>query len=156
MNKPVGTVVSIHTAATNGVPLTPLDNVSAVPGRGLEGDRHFEQLEKPPRKRGAGRDVTLIEMEALEALKRDYDVDLPLGDTRRNIVTTGVALNHLVGREFLVGTVRLHGAELCEPCGHLAKLTSDKASRALVHRGGLRCDILTQGVIRVGDAITVP
>ena len=155
MNAPAGTVVSIHTTATNAAPLGSTDIVRAVPGRGLEGDRHFQRQAKPPRKRGSGSDVTLIEAEAIEALKRDYGIDLPPGDTRRNIVTRGVPLNHLVGREFLVGSVRLHGAELCEPCGHLAKLTSEKASRGLVHRGGLRCDVLTEGHIRVGDAVTV-
>jgi MOSC domain-containing protein YiiM len=156
MRTPAGTVVSIHTAATAGTPLGSFDAARAVPGRGLEGDRHFERLDKSARKRGAGRDVTLIEIEAIEALKRDYDVDLPLPDTRRNIVTHGVPLNHLVGREFHVGSVRLHGVNLCEPCGHLAKLTSKRASRGLVHRGGLCCDILSEGVIRVGDVITIP
>ncbi len=120
--------------------------VRAMPGRGLEGDRHCGRG-------GEGRAVTLIESEAIEGLERDYKFTLQPGDARRNIVTRGVALNHLVGREFTVGNVKLRGVELCEPCGHLAKMTSDIVSRGLVHRGGLRCDILTEGEIRVGDQI---
>ena len=155
MSARAGTVVSIHTTATAGAPTASVGAVRATPGRGLEGDRHYESEGTFSRKAGAGRDVTLIEIEAIEALKRDYGIDLPAGDARRNIVTRGVPLNHLVGRDFLVGSVRLHGAYLCEPCSHLARLTSEKASRALVHRGGLRCDVLTEGVIRAGDTITV-
>ena len=155
MSTRAGTVVSIHTTATAGTPMDSVGAARATPGRGLEGDRYYEREGTFSPKPGAGRDVTLIEIEAIEALKRDYGVDLPAGDARRNIVTRGVPLNHLVGREFLVGSVRLHGARLCEPCSHLAKLTSEKASRALVHRGGLRCDVLTEGVIGAGDAITV-
>ena len=155
MNTSAGTIVSIHTAATAGTPLGSVDAVRAVPGRGLEGDRHFERQDKSTRKRGEGRDITLIEIEAIEALKRDFGVDLSPGDSRRNVVTRGIPLNHLVGREFLVGNVRLHGVQLCEPCGHLAKMTNKEVMRGLVHRGGLNCDILSEGVIRVGDAIAI-
>ncbi|HET8760320.1 MAG TPA: MOSC domain-containing protein, partial [Nitrospiria bacterium] len=95
-----------------------------------------------------------IEQEALEAVARDYGVAIHPGDTRRNIVTRHVALNHLVGREFSVGRVRLRGLMLCEPCKHLAQLTATELSNALVHRGGLRCQILSEGVMRVGDEIS--
>src|ERR1041385_7285600 len=105
-----GTVISIHTTAEKATPTKAVESVRAVPGYGLDGDRHFKS-HKPH----DGRDVTLIELEAIEALKRDYEIDLPLGDSRRNIVTRGVALNHLVGREFTVGNVRLRGVMLCEP-----------------------------------------
>jgi MOSC domain-containing protein YiiM len=155
MSTPAGTVVSIHTTADAGATMPSVDAVRAVPGRGLEGDRYFDRQGTFSPNPGVGRDVTLIEFEAIEALKRDYGIELPPGGSRRNVVTRGVPLNHLVGREFLVGSVRLHGARLCEPCSHLAKLTSDKVSRALVHRGGLRCDVLTEGIIRVGDTITI-
>jgi MOSC domain-containing protein YiiM len=142
------TVVSIHLIADRGGKMTTVPTVHAMPGRGLDGDRHCGRG-------GEGRAVTLIESEAFEALERDYKFTLQPGDARRNIVTRGVALNHLVGREFTVGSVKLRGIELCEPCGHLAKMTSDIVSRGLVHRGGLRCDILTEGEIRVGDTIRI-
>jgi MOSC domain-containing protein YiiM len=97
--------------------------------------------------------VTLIEVEALEALQRDYGVELQPSESRRNIVTRGVALNHLIGREFSVGDVRLRGLELCEPCGHLEGLTRPGVKQGLIHRGGLRAQILSEGVINVGDRI---
>jgi MOSC domain-containing protein YiiM len=97
--------------------------------------------------------VTLIEIEAIEALGRDYDTDLAPGLSRRNIVTRGVALNHLVEREFKVGPVTLRGTRLCEPCSHLEKLTRQGVMRGLVHRGGLRAEIVIGGMIRIGDGI---
>jgi len=117
---------------------------------GLEGDRHFGRAANEP---GAGREVTLIEVEAIEALERDYGVKLGPGDARRNIVTRGVALNHLVDRQFAVGKVVLRGIRLCEPCAHLASLTDQKVLSALVHRGGLRAQIVEEGTVRVGDPV---
>ena len=101
-------------------------------------------------------DLTLIEAEAIEALRRDYQVELAAGDARRNIVTRNVPLNHLVGREFAIGEVRIRGIRLCEPCDHLQKLTGKPLLKGLLHRGGLRAQILTQGKISVGDKITLP
>ena len=87
------------------------------------------------------------------ALQRDYQVEIDPGEARRNIVTRGVPLNQLVGREFEVGATRLRGTRLCEPCSHLEGLTRKGVVRGLVHRGGLRADILAEGTIRVGDDI---
>jgi len=86
-------------------------------------------------------------------LKRDYQVELQAGLTRRNIVTCGVSLNHLVNREFKIGVVTLRGTRLCEPCLHLEKLTRKGVMSGLIHRGGLQADIIAGGAIRVGDAI---
>lgn len=148
-----GTVVSIHIAAAARELMASVNEVRAVVGKGLEGDRYFSQVGTYSNNPGSGRDVTLIEIEALEALKRDYGIDLGLGESRRNIVTRGVPLNHLVGKEFRVGEVRLRGIRLCEPCTHLEKLSQQGAQRGLVHRGGLRTHILSGGMIRVGDKI---
>ncbi|MBI2912680.1 MAG: MOSC domain-containing protein [Chloroflexi bacterium] len=145
-----GFVESIHIADGRGEPTRPVPEVRVVAGMGLEGDRHFG---RPAREPGQGRDVTLIEIEAVEAAARDYGVKLGPGDSRRNIVTRGVALNHLVGREFAVGQVVLRGVRLCEPCAHLASLTDEKVLPALVHRGGLRAEVLREGVIRTGDPV---
>ena len=101
-------------------------------------------------------ELTLIEAEAIEALRREYSVELAAGEARRNIVTRDVLLNHLVGRDFMIGGVKVHGIRLCEPCSHLEGLTGSPVIKALRHRGGLRAQILTQGVIRVGDAVTEP
>lgn len=148
-----GTVVSIHLAAAASGPMASVKEVRAVAGKGLEGDRYFNQVGTYSKKPGPDREVTLIEIEAIDALKRDYGIDVDPGDARRNIVTQGVPLNHLVGRKFRVGEVTLRGIRLCEPCSHLAQLTHQEVLPGLVHRGGLRAQILTEGIIRVGDTI---
>ena len=150
-----GSVHSIHITAVAGEPTVSVEEVRAVEGKGLEGDRYFSGEGSWSSTPGSGRQVTLIELETIEALDRDYEMKIEPGQARRNIVTSGVALNHLVGREFNVGEVRLRGMRLNEPCNHLASLTDEKVKQGLVHRGGLRADIVSGGVIRVGDEILV-
>lgn len=133
--------------------MTSVEEVRAVEGRGLEGDRYFDRAGTWSSRPGTGREITLIESEAVEAAARDYGLNLFPGDARRNLVTTGVSVNHLVGKEFVVGEVRLRGMRLCEPCEHLADLTGQPVVPALVHRGGLRAEIVSGGFIRVGDPI---
>jgi MOSC domain-containing protein YiiM len=128
-------------------------NAQVVVGRGLEGDRYYSKLGTYSNQPGSGRGVTLIEIEAIEGLKRDYEIQLDPGQSRRNIVTRGIALNHLVEQEFCIGDVVLRGTRLCEPCAHMEKLTAKGAMRGLIHRGGLRAEIVRGGTIRVGDRI---
>lgn len=128
--------------------MEPRQAVEAVAGEGLVGDRYFGAASADKSK-----EVTLIEVEALEALGRDYDIAVGPGQNRRNIVTRGAPLNHLVGREFRVGEVVLRGVRLCEPCSHLEQMTVKGALRGLVHRGGLRAAIVAGGTLRVGDDI---
>ena len=148
-----GTVDSIHIAPVASEPTVSVDEARAVPGKGLEGDRYFNREGTYSDRHGPDREVTLIEIETIQALERDYKLKLSPGDARRNIVTRDVPLNHLVGREFQVGEVTLRGIRLNEPCNHLASLTDDKVKQGLVHRGGLRAQILTEGVIRPGDEV---
>lgn len=148
-----GEVVSIHICKTAGAPMVSVQEVKAVPGRGLEGDRYFSEKGFYSDNPGPDRELTLIEIEAIEALERDYGTRIQPGDARRNVVTRGVPLNHLVGREFKVGDVRLRGIRLCEPCAHMANLAHEKALPGLVHRGGLRAQILEGGILRKGDGI---
>ena len=150
-----GKVVSIHIVATGAAAMKSIEEVRAVAGKGLEGDRYANKIGTYSNEPGSGRDVTLIESEAIEALERDYQIKLASGQSRRNIVTRGVALNHLVGKEFSIGAVVLRGTRLCDPCAHMEKLTVKGALRGLIHRGGLRAEILTGGTIRVGDAIGI-
>ena len=93
-------------------------------------------------------------VEALAAAAHDYGLAITGEETRRNLLTCGIALNHLVGRKFRIGDVLVRGLKLCEPCEHLEKLTGKKVIKALRHRGGLRAEILTDGLIKVGDVIT--
>jgi MOSC domain-containing protein YiiM len=148
-----GKVISINIADAAEAPMQSVNEARAVPGRGLEGDRYFNgtgTFSKP----SPDRELTLIEAEAVEAMKRELDVDYGLGDSRRNVVTRGAPLNHLVGKEFWIGEVKARGLRLCEPCKHLQKLSHEKVLPGLVHRGGLRAQILSEGTIRVGEPIT--
>jgi len=130
-------------------------SVQAVIGKGLDRDRYFNKLGTYSNEPGSGRDLTFIEIEAIEALRRDYQIELEPSQFRRNVVTRGVALNHLVNRQFRVGNVTLRGTRLCEPCSHLEKLTQKGVMRGLIHRGGLRAEVVTGGIIRAGDPIVV-
>ena len=147
------TVVSLHICPRAAESMTSVAAVRAVPGKGLEHDRYHDHAGTFSVPDNPDREVTLIEAEAVEALRRDYEVEFDAGDSRRNIVTHGVALNHLVGREFRIGDVALRGIRLCEPCGHLERVTGRRVREGLVHRGGLRAQILTAGTIRTGDPI---
>ena len=97
--------------------------------------------------------MTLIEKEKIDAFARETGLRFTAADARRNLVTEGVDLNALAGREFSVGSVRFRGIRLCEPCTHLAKISFPETLKGLVHKGGLRAQIVSGGLIRVGDAI---
>ena len=148
----MGNVIQIFTSDTRGKPMQSVQSIEAVTAKGLKGDRNFRDSSDPKRDT-PDQEVTLIESEAIEAAKRDYSLQLEAIETRRNILTRGAALNHLVGREFKVGAVRLRGVELCEPCSHLEGMTRKGVMRALLHRGGLRAEVLEGGTIRIGDTI---
>lgn len=149
------TVASLHITDAAGGQMKSVEHVSAVAGRGLEADRYFLATGTYSNRPDPARDVTLIESEAVEALERESGIKLSARETRRNIATRGVALNHLVGTDFQVGEVKLHGIRLCEPCSYLEGLTRAGVKAGLIHRGGLRAQILTGGRIAVGDAVRV-
>ncbi len=148
-----GVVSAMHIAREAAGPMVSVSEVRAVPGQGLEGDRYFRKTGTYSSHPSTGREVTLIEAEAVEAIAQEAGIVLAPGTSRRNITTHGVPLNHLVGRQFRVGEVLLEGLRLCEPCGHLESLTQAGVREGLIHRGGLRARILTEGLIRLGDPI---
>jgi MOSC domain-containing protein YiiM len=148
-----GEVVSIHIAPDEGEPVVAVDQVRAVAGRGLEGDRYFVKSGKMSRRDDPGREVTLIEAEALDALAADYEIALGPGESRRNIMVRGVPLNHLRGVEFSVGEAVFKGMKLCEPCGYLESLTKEGIRAGLKHRGGLNAQIVSGGIIKPGDQV---
>jgi hypothetical protein len=141
-----GTVAGILVAPAAEAPLRRVDEAVAAPGRGLVGDR-YERGRGTFSAPGRGHELTLVEAEVLD------EIDLPWEDARRNIVTKGISLNALAGRRFRVGPVECVGRRLAEPCAHLEKLARPGLLRPLVHRGGLRADILSGGTISVGDAV---
>jgi MOSC domain-containing protein YiiM len=99
-------------------------------------------------------DITLIEAEALEALREDTGIELSAAAVRRQVLTRGIRLNDLVGKRFSVGDVECVGQELCEPCNHLQGLTQPGVLRGMVHRAGLVADIVQGGRIAVGDEVS--
>ena len=127
---------------------TPVERVRAVAGSGLEGNRYFFQGDAPP-----GRALTLIAVEALAEGAAESGIELGAAESRRNVLTSGIDLNALVGVRFRVGDVECVGVELCEPCTTLEGLTRPGVIKAYVHRAGLNADILTDGEIAVGDAV---
>jgi 8-oxo-dGTP pyrophosphatase MutT (NUDIX family) len=148
----VAQVEHIHTAAKAGDPPCSVDEVAACAGVGLSGDRYAEG-QGYWRDARVSRDLTLVEAEVVEKLTVEHGIALKPGEMRRNLTTRGVRLNDLVGRFFWVGQVLCRGTSLCEPCRHLEELTGKPLLRPLVHRSGLRADLLTSGWIRVGDSI---
>ena len=149
-----GRVEALALAEAAEAPMVVVDEAVARAGRGLEGDRYFEGEGTFSNAYARGHDLTLIEAEALEGLK------LPSGrlaaeEARRNVVTRGIDLNALVGKRFVIGEIECVGQRLCEPCAHLERLTEPGTLRGLVHCGGLRADVLTDGTLRVGDEIRV-
>jgi MOSC domain-containing protein YiiM len=136
----------VHVEAINIGPseaISPVRTVTALAGKGLAGDRHFCGQGASP-----GTALTLVEAEALQ------DVGLTGAQSRRQVVVREVRLNDLVGKRFRVGSVECLGVELCEPCLHLQQLTRPGIIKDLIHRGGLRADILTDGQISVGDPVS--
>lgn len=148
-----GRVEAIAVAAEAEAPMVGMKRVTAVAGAGLVGDRYVDGRGTFSRRGGGGRDLTLIEVEALAELS-ERGVALDPLDARRNLVVAGIDLDALIGRRFRVGEVECRGARRCEPCAHLERLTSPGALRGLVHRGGLRADLLSSGEIAVGDEIS--
>jgi hypothetical protein len=145
-----GTVETVLIAPAAEAPMIRVEQAAAHAGRGLEGDRYFELQGTFSNRYDRGHDLTIIEAEALD----DLDVSLPHEEARRNVVTRGIDLNALVGKHFTIGEVECFGQRLCEPCAHLERLTTPGTLRALIHKGGLRVDILTDGRIRAGDRIS--
>ncbi len=155
-SRSAGTVEAIMVAPEAEASMVRIDRAMARAGRGLEGDRYVDQRGTFSNAYARGHDLTLIEAEVLDNL------ELPAGrlapeEARRNLVTRGIDLNALVGRHFRVGGVDCFGQRLCEPCAHLERLTAEAGKPgtllALVHKGGLRADLLSDGAIRVGDEI---
>jgi len=141
-----GSVAGLLVAPEAEAPLVAVESVVALAGQGLDGDRYGAgrgTFSGP----GRGYQLTLVEAETLDELNVSWE------RARRNVVTRGVSLNPLVGRRFRIGDVECIGRRLCEPCAHLEKVSGAGLLRPLVHRGGLRADILAGGTIELGDEL---
>jgi MOSC domain-containing protein YiiM len=143
-------VVHIFVASKRGAPMSAAPSLEAFADAGLAGDRYIEAQ----RRRSPAYQVTLIELENIEAFVQATGLPLAPEMPRRNIVTRGVRLNDLCGKRFRVGAALFEGLELCEPCDLFAKRTHREVLKFFVGKGGLRARILQGGVIRVGDSIS--
>ena len=126
-------------------------------GRGITGDRYYSGTgtfsEKP--KARPDQEITLIESEQIDLFNRLTGLGLDYGAPRRNVVTSGIGLNDLVGVRFEVGEAVLEGLRLCEPCAHLASLVAKEVVAGMVHRAGLRARIVSGGTIKPSDEVKV-
>ncbi len=143
-----GTVEAIWVSPSAGEPTRELEAVRALAGHGLDGDRHVTGKGTFPSGL-SGSALTLVEAEVCEAFEPPLGPD----EHRRNVLTRGIALNQLLGHEFTIGDVPCRGMRLCEPCTVIERYAGRPILRSLVHRGGLRADILSDGEIRVGDEV---
>lgn len=148
-----GELVQTFVAEAAGVEMLARGAVRLVAGHGVEGDRYANRLGHYSHRPHEDRQVTLIEIETLEALARDHGIELAPDETRRNLVTRGVPLNHLVGRRFFVGEAMLYGGRLNVPCKYLERLLDKPVFEPLINRSGLNCQILAGGWVRPGDMV---
>lgn len=151
----VGVVRFLHITPRAFLPMHAVPQITLVAGKGIEGDRYMIGREEGfySDRPEEGRQITLFEIETLEALKRDSGIDLGPQDHRRNVTVEGVPLNHLVGRRFLLGETLLEATRLSVPCRHIEEITGKAIFDPLINRSGLNCRILKGGVVRLGDAV---
>ncbi|HUQ28015.1 MAG TPA: MOSC domain-containing protein [Usitatibacter sp.] len=144
-------VTHIFVAPAKGAPARSLQEVEALENQGLREDRYADARNR----RGAAYQVTLIELENIQAFTESTGLALTPEMPRRNILTRGIRLNELVGKRFAVGEALFEGIELCEPCKLFARRTHREVLDLLAGKGGLRARIVAGGRVRVGDAIEV-
>ncbi len=148
-----GELLHVFSAEIAGAEMLEHDAARLIAGSGVEGDRYATGRGHYSYMPHEDRQVTLIEVETLEALARDHDIELTPAETRRNLVTRGVPLNHLVGRRFRVGAAVLYGGRLNVPCKYLEDLLDKPVFHPLVNRSGLNCQVVEGAVVRPGDVV---
>ena len=146
-------MTSLHLTERASLPMQSVEHLKLIAGVGIEGDRYSNEQGYYSDRPEPGRQITLFEIETLEALKRDHDVVLEANEHRRNITVTNTPLNHLVGLRFKVGPCILEATRLSTPCKHIEDITGKTISRWLINRSGLNCIIVEGGEIRVGDEV---
>ncbi|MBP2449876.1 MOSC domain-containing protein [Rhizobium leguminosarum] len=150
-----GTVCFLHRTPRAFLPMRSFESLNLIAGRGIEGDRYLIENEAGfySHKPEEGRQVTLFEMESLEAIMRDYAIELRPEEHRRNITVRGVPLNHLVFQRFRVGACLLEATRLSTPCRHIEEILGKPVFDPMIHRSGLNCRIIEGGEVRVGDIV---
>ncbi len=150
-----GIVRYLHLTPRAFLPMRAMPELKLIEGIGIEGDRYMIGREEGfySAKPEEGRQVTLFEIETLNALKRDHNIELTPAEHRRNVTVEGVPLTHLVGRKFWLGETLLESTRLSIPCRHIEEITGKAIFDPLINRSGLNCKILKGGIVRVGDTV---
>tara|TARA_Y100000022_G_scaffold174173_1_gene162095 strand:+ start:386 stop:832 length:447 start_codon:yes stop_codon:yes gene_type:complete len=143
-------VFKIGITNTNNKKIEELESIDVVANKGIVGDRHFKDFNDPYCQ------LSLIESENIDYYNIKYGLNIPYIDFRRNIVTSGIQLNELVGKKLKIGDVELEGVDLCRPCKHLTEMLGEaNILKEFLRRGGLRCQILSSSKIKIGDKIQI-
>ena len=141
-------VIEIAISASSGKIMKNVDSVESIAGKGLLNDRHFKEYNEKKSQ------ITLIEIENINHYNQISRASILPKDFRRNIITEGIKLNALVGSVFFIGAVKVKAHDLCRPCKYLQESLNQKnLVKELLRKGGLRCEILTDGKIFLGDEI---
>ena len=151
----VGTIDGIYIAAQNGDLIQGHKQVAVKAGKGIVGDRYYSETgnNRSSYKGEPDWEITLIEAEVVEAFNRSEGHQFHVSDFRRNLVTRDVELNKLVGKRFSISGTLFYGVQLCEPCASLQQRLGVSILPELVGKGGLRAQILSNGVLTVGDSV---
>ncbi len=143
-------VLKIGISSSNNKKIKEVDSIEVLANKGVVGDRHFDDYNDPYCQ------LSLIESENIDYYNTKFGLNIPYKDFRRNIITQGIKLNHLIGKKLLIGKVKVEGIDLCRPCRHLTEMLSqDNILKEFLRRGGLRCQILSSSNISVGDKISI-
>ncbi|WFU37311.1 MOSC domain-containing protein [Bradyrhizobium sp. CB82] len=147
-----GVVRFLHITPRSFLPMRAMPTLTLIAGKGIDGDRYMIGEGFYSHLRAEDAQLTLFEVEALVAIKRDSGIELSPEEHRRNVTVEGMPLNHLVGCQFWLGETLLQGTRLVPPCRHIEKVTGKRIAKHLINRGGLYCKILQGGIVRIGDA----
>lgn len=150
-------IFEIYLSESAGTPMKKVELAQLEAGKGMVGDRYYSEVGTFSKKLAGlpDKELTFIELEQVDSFNQQYGFNFTYGDFRRNIITQGVNLNQLEGKLFTLGGISLRGVRLCEPCAHLANILVPEIMPALVHKTGLRAQIIESGVIKPGDALIV-
>ena len=141
-------VIKLGIAKNNNQKIQEVEKIELLSGKGVIEDRHFQESND------ARTQITLIESENINYFNKKFNVQIPYVDFRRNIITQGIELNKFIGKKLMIGETKIEGKNLCRPCKHLQELLNhEEIIKEFIQKGGLRCEILVSGIIKVGDKI---
>ena len=141
-------VIKLGIAKNNNQKIQEVEKIELLSGKGVIEDRHFQESND------ARTQITLIESENIDYFNKKFNVQIPYVDFRRNIITQGIELNKFIGKKLMIGETKIEGKNLCRPCKHLQELLNhEEIIKEFIQKGGLRCEILVSGIIKVADKI---